>query len=489
MRTGMSGRNGRLFTRALLSVLAVAGAGSAASAQTTVSLSQPTTQVVSATVRGGSYSDKNDQWTLETRSSDNLEYERRALLKFDTENDIPKGAAVTSALLTITVKDGSEDATRKIGAYQTSVSWTENQVTWKLRRTGEKWGAAGGDYGTKLDEETVGNKAGTKVTFDVTPLVKAAVAGQLGSSRYTRIALIDLESSTSESYREYFAPNDSNTASRPVLKVTYGGSTTTSPPPPPPPPPPPSGSTLRVLQWNTHHGGTGTDGVWDPNRLVTWIAKFNPDVISLNEMERNTSWSHNTDEPTTIAALLKQKTGKTWYWKFETLSGATNGIGDMILSRFPIDASSPRLLSGGRSAIDVAFTFNGRTVNFTSTHLHPDSSSYRITEIGELTSWQSGLAEQRIIAGDFNASYTSPENALMTKTYYDSWAEAKADGTAVAFADNPNGNTRNSRIDFIYYSHSATKLTLKSSQVYDTRDSNGQMPSDHRPLMSVFTVQ
>jgi endonuclease/exonuclease/phosphatase family metal-dependent hydrolase len=186
---------------------------------------------------------------------------------------------------------------------------------------------------------------------------------------------------------------------------------------------------------------------------------------------------------------MKQYTGKTWYWKFETLSGETNGIGNMILSRFPIDASSPRLLSGGRSALDVAFTVNGRTINFTSTHLHPDSSSYRKTEIGELTSWQAGLAEQRIVVGDFNASYTSAENALMTKTYYDSWAEAKTDGTAVAFADNPNGNTRNSRIDFIYYSHGATKLTLKSSQVYDTRDSDGDMPSDHRPLMSVFTVQ
>jgi len=77
----------------------------------------------------------------------------------------------------------------------------------------------------------------------------------------------------------------------------------------------------------------------------------------------------------------------------------------------------------------------------------------------------------------------------MTKTYFDSWAEAKADGTAVAFADDPNGNTRNSRIDYIYFSRSASGLALKSTQVYDTRDANGVMPSDHRPLLSVFTVK
>jgi len=38
----------------------------------------------------------------------------------------------------------------------------------------------------------------------VTPLVKDAVAGRLGSSRYTRVALVDLEGSTSDSYREFY---------------------------------------------------------------------------------------------------------------------------------------------------------------------------------------------------------------------------------------------------------------------------------------------
>ena len=107
MRTGVSGRNGRVLTRALLSVLALMGAASVASAQTTVTLSQPTTQVVSATLRGGTYATQNEQWTLETRASDNLEYNRRALLKFDTETTIPKGSVVTSALMTVTVKTGS----------------------------------------------------------------------------------------------------------------------------------------------------------------------------------------------------------------------------------------------------------------------------------------------------------------------------------------------------------------------------------------------
>src|SRR3954471_18460062 len=394
MQLCASGPNGRVFIRALLSAAAISGGAVMASAQTTVSLNQPTSQVVSATIRGGSYANTPNQWTLETRSSDNLEYERRALLKFDTENEIPKGSAVTSATLTVTVKRASGDLTRTVGAYQTSLSWTESEVTWNHRRTGDRWTTVGGDFGSKLDDAVVG-AAGTKVTFDVTPLVKAAVAGQLGTSRYTRIALMDLDASTSESWRAYADSNDPTISARPVLKVTYGGSTSTPAPTPTPAPVTTSTSaTLRVLHWNTHHGGVGSDGVWDPNRLVTWIAKFNPDIISLNEMERYTGWSHNTDEPATIAALLKSKTGKTWYYKFQTLAGGTKGIGCMILSRFPFDASEPRLLSGDRSAIDGAITFNGRTINLTSTHLHPDSSTYRKVEIGELTSWERGMAQQ-----------------------------------------------------------------------------------------------
>ena len=76
----------------------------------------------------------------------------------------------------------------------------------------------------------------------------------------------------------------------------------------------------------------------------------------------------------------------------------------------------------------------------------------------------------------------------MKVSYKDSWAQAQSAGMAVAYPDNPNGNTRNTRIDYVWYSNSGSKLTLRSSQVFDTRDGNGVMPSDHRPLLTVFDV-
>ena len=59
---------------------------------------------------------------------------------------------------------------------------------------------------------------------------------------------------------------------------------------------------------------------------------------------------------------------------------------------------------------------------------------------------------------------------------------------ATAF-DGNNGETKNGRIDYLFYSKASANLAVKSSQVYDTRDSSGQMPSDHRPVLTTFVVK
>jgi len=481
MRTIVS----RVCAPALVAMAAVAAVSAAAAPQTTVIFNNSRPDVVYATLRAGAYADKNLPTMLKTRANDTASNHRRALLKFDTQNRIPAGSHVTSALLTVTVKSGSAaDRTRTLGAYQVTTSWAETETTWNRRRRTKGWISAGGDLGSLIAKQGVSNVPGTKVTFDVTPLVKLAVAGKLGSSRYTRVALVDLDPATVDSTREFYTPDEANSALRPTLKVVYGTTTTT----PTPPAPDSHSKTLRVLHWNSQYGGIGTDGKSDPARFIKKAASFKPDIVSINEAERYTS-KVNYDGPAKMAALMTQYTGQTWYYKFTTASGAANGMGNMILSRFPFDATEVRLLSHGRAAINAVVNVNGRSINFTSTHLNWQYTSYRLDEIGDLTSWARGLAEPRIIAGDFNASPGSAENAMMKTTYVDSWAEAQSDGTAVAYAGNTAGNTRRSRIDYIYYSKGATALKLVSSQVFDVRDANGVMPSDHRPVLSVFTVK
>jgi endonuclease/exonuclease/phosphatase family metal-dependent hydrolase len=243
---------------------------------------------------------------------------------------------------------------------------------------------------------------------------------------------------------------------------------------------------LKVLDWNTHHG-VGSDGVYNIERFVPWIASSGANVVSLNEVEKFTSWG-NEDQPARYAALLQGATGKPWYYSFAQRDGAAKGQGNLILSTFPIAAASQKLLSYSRSVARVQVVVNGETVNVFSTHLDADSSTRRATQMAELKAWAASFPQPHIFAGDFNAWPGATEIATMTAFAIDAWAAAQTQGLAVAYPGNEAGNTRNSRIDYIWYAKAATQLTLKGAQVLDTRDASGRTPSDHRPVTATFQV-
>ena len=252
-------------------------------------------------------------------------------------------------------------------------------------------------------------------------------------------------------------------------------------------PPSSTGSQLKVLDWNIHHG-VGTDGDYDIDRIADWIAKTGANVVSLNEVEKYTGWG-NEDQPARFASLLKSKTKKTWYYNFAQRDGGTKGQGNLLLTTYEIESDDDYELSYSRSVARIAIIVNGIRVNLYSTHLDADSSARRNTQIRELKAWADNFPEQRIVLGDFNAGSSTGEISLMTASYADSWATAKSLDLEVAYSGNTSGNTRNSRIDYVFYSKQASRLKLKKAQVFDVRDSKGVMPSDHRPLMATFDVK
>ena len=320
------------------------------------------------------------------------------------------------------------------------------------------------------------------MTFDVTALVQAVVRGDFGT-RYTRIELIDEGGSSQDSYKTIHSDDASNAANRPVLTVTLGTTLSSSVST--------SSSLLRVLQYNTHHGGYGTDGRYDTNRLANWIVKMNPDVVLLNEIEKYTGWG-NQNQPEVYKSLLQSKTGKTWYYLFAQEFGdwSSNGKGNLILSRVPFTSTERHELTynSDRSIAQAAITWNGRPITFMLTHLDPDSHSLRLKQATDVTSRAASESENKILTGDMNAWPDQTSIAQLNKTFSDSWAVAASKGTATAFSGN-SGETKSGRIDYIFYSKGSPNLTVKSSQVYDTRDSHGVMPSDHRPVLTTFEVK
>ena len=572
-------------------------------AQGTLTLNQPITELTDdATIQGGASANTNFGALdyVATRASDNPDYRRRALFKFDTQNTIAEGKTIQSATLTLTIKTANSDPTRILGVYPVTTSFLQAQSTWNDARSGVAWTQAGGDLGMMVSRQTVGNVVGSKVDFDVTKIVAAAVSGANGS-RYSRIALTDLGASTANSYREFYSSEATDPSVRPALTIVFASATTTSPPivttapallssttsactvglsapstfvgvneanwgifvtaaascawkatsnanwlvvtstsptpsvgngsvrlrantnttsaakrtatltvagvaylvtqsgcgsscttpaptlAPASTPSPNAPVSLRVMQYNLHHGGWGTDGVYDPNRIVDWVMTANPDVISMNEVEVRDSWSQNTDQPTVYQALLEQRTGVTWYakWYSRYGTGTRTGIGEMILSKYPFVATAGKNLGTGRSAIDATIVVNGRTINFTSAHLDNVTQANRISELNTLLPWESAFAEDRVVLGDFNAWPDTTEIAMMDANYVDTWTAAQALGTAVG-----NGMTHSMhRIDYVFQSKGAANLTLVGQTICDTADANGVMPSDHNPVLAVFRVR
>jgi endonuclease/exonuclease/phosphatase family metal-dependent hydrolase len=236
-------------------------------------------------------------------------------------------------------------------------------------------------------------------------------------------------------------------------------------------------TTLRLLHWNSYHGGRRTDGVYDPKGFVSWIARFNPDVITLNEVD-------NTAQRDALLEQLRlQIPGASWEFYYIT--------GIMIVSRLPIVSSSKCLVnaSANRHVIHIGTVVNGRPLNVWNAHLALDGSAVRLGETRAIQACERDRPEDRVVAGDFNMQAGSAEYQSMAEQHVDAWVAAKALGTAANYPGNCDGCTRNTRIDYVFTSKGASSLTLKSAEVFDTRNASGVMASDHKPLLVVYGVK
>jgi hypothetical protein len=206
-------------------------AGATGSATTTATVRQTTTVTLSAadatlnadvTIRGGGYAGVNfsTDETLITKTSLDINYVRRVLMKFDTANRIPTGATVTRAELILTLKSAGATSTRPIAVYRVTKSFLQREATWLDYRSGLPWSRPGGDLAEPWGALAVGQAAGSVVRFDISSFVQHTVAGTFGT-RYTRFALVDVGTPDSRSVREFYSSRAATASVRPRLVVTY----------------------------------------------------------------------------------------------------------------------------------------------------------------------------------------------------------------------------------------------------------------------------
>jgi len=258
---------------------------------------------------------------------------------------------------------------------------------------------------------------------------------------------------------------------------------------------------LRVVQANISYGGHGTDNVINLSRTTDWLVKLNPDVASLIET------IGGYGDPALITALMKQKTGLTWYsYYVPKFAGSPEGV--MVLSKWPIVSTAPLFMSYQMPVAEATINVNGRQVSFFSTHFQwpEDASGERQVEARELVAFASKFAEPRVIAGDLNSQVYTPEVGIILQQYYGAWDESISKGLATSYPDNPPSTwtrSRRSRVDHIFYSKSANGVSMAGAEIPDQRapgtaglvavkigtsDDKGVRPSDHNFVEATLNI-
>ena len=128
--------------------------------------------------------------------------------------------------------------------------------------------------------------------------------------------------------------------------------------------------TLRVLSYNIHHG-EGVDGQLDLERIAEVIAAVDPDLVALQEVDRNVERTGQVDQPAELARLTKMN---VIFGENISLQGGQ--YGNAILSRFPIldhqNQALPNLDDGEQRGVleaEVQLPGNHSRLLFMATHL------------------------------------------------------------------------------------------------------------------------
>jgi endonuclease/exonuclease/phosphatase family metal-dependent hydrolase/dienelactone hydrolase len=235
---------------------------------------------------------------------------------------------------------------------------------------------------------------------------------------------------------------------------------------------------LRVLSYNIHHAA-GTDGKLDLQRIANVIQSVDPDVVSLQEVDRLARRSGSIDQPSELARLTGMR---VCFAENIPLQGGS--YGNAILTRFPIDSNSHALLPNhdkgeqrGLLRSRLHWQEVGKPaikLNFTATHFdHRRNDTERVAsalQVNEIA--LSDPETPSLIAGDFNDVRGSTTLDILQKQ----WTIAGPTLPTIPAAK----PTR--QIDFILF-RPKNRWTIIKTQVLKE-----SVASDHRAILSVLRL-
>lgn len=236
----------------------------------------------------------------------------------------------------------------------------------------------------------------------------------------------------------------------------------------------PAGKTLRVLSYNIHHA-EGTDGKLDLARIAGAIKAAEPDLVAVQEVDRNTTRTDKVDQ----AAELAKLTGL--HGQFARAIDLQGGeYGQAILSRWPLKSVKTHVLPGKkgqetRIAVEVKVEpGDGRPpLTFVGTHFQHDDPATREQQAAKVNELFGSADGPVILAGDLNATPDSKPMKLIAEKW--SFATAPDKGLLTI----PAGMPRR-QIDFVLYRPAGRFRVVEAKVIAEP------VASDHRPVLAVL---
>ena len=232
---------------------------------------------------------------------------------------------------------------------------------------------------------------------------------------------------------------------------------------------------LRILSYNIHHA-EGVDGKLDVPRIAQVILSVDPDLVALQEVDKNTIRTGKVNQDIELSRLTKMNSG---FGSNITFQGGQ--YGNAILSKFPIIKNKnfllPNVDSGEQrgllqSRIQIS---NKENVLFFSTHLdHRRSDTERLASakaINQIISLDN--KSPAILAGDFNDVPDSPTLKELGKV----WLRTNKKILRTIPASKPSR-----QIDYIFV-QPKERWKIIESQILDE-----DIASDHRAIFSIIEL-
>ncbi len=194
-----------------------------------------------------------------------------------------------------------------------------------------------------------------------------------------------------------------------------------------------SGTELRVMSYNIHHGADNND-VLDLERIASEIEKSGAQVVGLQEVDNH--WSDRSDlvdQAAWLADRLDMHYAYGANLDLEPQPGQTDPrqYGNAVLSEFPIIASENHLLTSidyaempteQRGLLETVINVRGNHISFYSTHLDHQRTEQRELAAEEIVDIAGEHKRPAIVVGDLNATPEKAELQPLFSAFTDTFA-------------------------------------------------------------------